>query len=468
VKTALAWGAILVVAAVRGVIAAHLPLTGDEAYYWEWSRRLAGGYTDHPPAVAFAIAAFSWIGHSPLAVRIAFVFCGLGTALFSAGAANTLAQDRRAGITAALCVSLAPLLNVAFATASPDGPYALFWALSLYLAAKAYRSGAWIWYGLAGAAIGGALLSRFFAVALLFGVIAAAPRGAKKWLIAAVALLVWSPFIAWNATHGWASVTFALLQRHETQIALLRPVAVFALAALAFSPGVWIAGSLAQFRPKYSLLFWTAVPLSVALLLLAFRERVEIYWFTGPFISMCVAAGCAYGARAWILAPAVVLTALVVAAGLAPASMFAVVQHGSAKLADGGPFELLTYPRLAQDVRRAAAMRGAIVLTDGYGFSSLLDFYANTDPVVIGYNPQGQEAYRWFNGPRQPRPALFIDKVPLRSRPDFMRQLNAACSRVTAGPTLSYRVRRYYTTWCEGASERTIALLRWHANALHR
>ena len=40
---------------LRAVVAFALPLTGDEAYYWEWSRRLAFGYVDHPPAAAWTI-----------------------------------------------------------------------------------------------------------------------------------------------------------------------------------------------------------------------------------------------------------------------------------------------------------------------------------------------------------------------------------------------------------------------------
>ncbi len=36
----------------RLVAAAWTPLTFDEAYYWMWSKHLAGGYYDHPPAVA--------------------------------------------------------------------------------------------------------------------------------------------------------------------------------------------------------------------------------------------------------------------------------------------------------------------------------------------------------------------------------------------------------------------------------
>src|SRR6185437_12166679 len=133
------WGAVIIVTALRAALAASLPLTGDEAYYWEWSRRLAAGYVDHPPAVAFCIAAFSWLGHTPFAVRIAFVLCGLFAAIFAGGAASVLARDERAGAFAALAVALAPMLTVAFGSATPDGPFALAWAASLYFAVRAFR-----------------------------------------------------------------------------------------------------------------------------------------------------------------------------------------------------------------------------------------------------------------------------------------------------------------------------------------
>ena len=47
---------ILGATALRLMLAAWLPLVADEAYYWEWSRRLAGGYFDHPPVIAWLVA----------------------------------------------------------------------------------------------------------------------------------------------------------------------------------------------------------------------------------------------------------------------------------------------------------------------------------------------------------------------------------------------------------------------------
>src|SRR5205085_1121935 len=40
---------------VRLLLAGLVPLFGDEAYYWEWSRHLAPGYFDHPPGIALLI-----------------------------------------------------------------------------------------------------------------------------------------------------------------------------------------------------------------------------------------------------------------------------------------------------------------------------------------------------------------------------------------------------------------------------
>lgn len=37
---------------VRLLTVGQLPLSGDEAYHWEWSRHLAGAYYDHPGMTA--------------------------------------------------------------------------------------------------------------------------------------------------------------------------------------------------------------------------------------------------------------------------------------------------------------------------------------------------------------------------------------------------------------------------------
>lgn len=485
-RTAIAvWGAVLLVTVLRAIFDATLPLTGDEAYYWEWSRRLAAGYVDHPPAVAFAIAAFAWLGRTPFAVRLPFVLCGLGAAVAAAGAARVLTGERRAGWIAALAVSLAPMMIVAFGMVSPDGPFALAWALSLYCAARAFRSGSSTWFTLLGVALGLALLSRFFAVALVFGIVAAAcTKQYRQYLLQTafavlVAALVWSPFLLWNYWHGWISFTFALVQRHEPQYSFARPLLIYVLCAIGFSPGLWIAATLAAVRPKEALVSWTALPLCVLLLFLALRESVEVYWFIGPFISLAVGVAISFVRRdaaererrgSWMFGPAIVLCALVFFAGIAPGAVYAGVRHAGLRLNNGGPFEMFTYPPLARDVHALVTRNRADAMTDGYGFSSVLDFYGDLRPILIGYDAQGQEARRWFSDADRPRRLLFVDKVPLQKRADFTLQLMLACKRVRPGPILTYPLagndrsvppRHYYTTWCEGMKPNTMSILRW-------
>jgi len=69
---------ILALVALRLVAAAFTPLTFDEAYYWMWSKHLAGGYYDHPPMVAFVIRLGTMTaGDTELGVRLASILLAL-------------------------------------------------------------------------------------------------------------------------------------------------------------------------------------------------------------------------------------------------------------------------------------------------------------------------------------------------------------------------------------------------------
>ena len=74
------WVAALIVAlvVVRLVCAALVPLAFDEAYYWLWSKHIAGGYLDHPPMVAVVIRLGTLIaGDTEFGVRLVPVLLGL-------------------------------------------------------------------------------------------------------------------------------------------------------------------------------------------------------------------------------------------------------------------------------------------------------------------------------------------------------------------------------------------------------
>src|SRR6185312_6878201 len=69
---------ILALVALRLVAAAWTPITFDEAYYWMWSKHLAGGYYDHPPMVALVIRAGTMIaGDTELGVRLVSILLAI-------------------------------------------------------------------------------------------------------------------------------------------------------------------------------------------------------------------------------------------------------------------------------------------------------------------------------------------------------------------------------------------------------
>ena len=481
----IAWGTIVAIVVVRGIAAFTVPLTGDEAYYWEWSRHLAFGYVDHPPLVAWTIALFSPLGATPGVVRLGFVLCGLIASFGIAGCATELTNDARAGAAAALALALMPLASLAFGAASPDGPYMMFWALALWFGARAFRREGLSDWTLLGVALAGTLLSRVLGLALVFGVCAYAwtPAVRAVWrrglpLALAVALVLCAPWLLWNAAHGWITVTFALLYRHNEAhtLSIARLGSVLLLQAAAYSPGIFVAVLWLAVRPRNAFLAWTALPQLIVVMLLGLIESVEVYWIFGTMVSLAAMLGVTYvhvSHRLKVIwtaicaVPGAVLVPVMLAVTLAPVPIYHVLhERGGASLRNGGPFEIMTYAPLARDAARLAHARDAVVMTDGYGFSSVMDFDAGLVPVVIGYDWQGREARRWYPDARRPSRALFVDKEPLSSRPDIALHLHRACGRITDGGVHGYAYggtlpRTYYFTWCDAVVPDGLAILRW-------
>src|SRR5690348_10470338 len=69
---------VLALVVLRLIAAAVTPLSFDEAYYWTWSKHLAGGYYDHPPMVALVIRLGTMIaGDTELGVRLVSILLAL-------------------------------------------------------------------------------------------------------------------------------------------------------------------------------------------------------------------------------------------------------------------------------------------------------------------------------------------------------------------------------------------------------
>lgn len=192
---------LLAVAAVAHlVLAGSRGLAEDEAYYWVWSQHLAAGYYDHPPLIAWLIAAGTGVlGDSELGVRL------LPGLLTSLGLLPVVSLSPRPTL-AALALAFTPLLFLGGVLAGPDAPLVAAWGLGLWAAARER----WL---VLGVAAGLAMLSKYTGVLLLPVCVLAWPSSLRRrgpWLAAAAALLVYAPNLLWNLQHDIVSWRFQL------------------------------------------------------------------------------------------------------------------------------------------------------------------------------------------------------------------------------------------------------------------
>ncbi|HTC83890.1 MAG TPA: glycosyltransferase family 39 protein, partial [Rhizomicrobium sp.] len=213
---------VLVVALVllRALMAADLPLSADEAYYWLWSRHPAAGYFDHPPMIAWLIRAGTLLfGDTPFGVLFAGVVLSLPASWFVWRAASLILKDRdRAGL-AAVFFNLTLMVSVELLAATPDMPSLVASAAFVYFLARVEaEDDGRLWLG-AGLAAGLGLLSKFSALFLGMGALAwlIFDRNARKWLFspwpylgAVLALLIFLPNLLWQTQNHWQTFVFQL------------------------------------------------------------------------------------------------------------------------------------------------------------------------------------------------------------------------------------------------------------------
>src|SRR3954469_5536367 len=206
---------ILALVGLRLVAAAFTPITFDEAYYWMWSKNLAGGYYDYPPMVAYVIRAGTMIaGDTELGVRLVSILLALPMSYAIYRSAAILFGGARVAATSAILLNVTMMASVGTLIVTPDAPLLVASSFVLFFLAKVLETGRGAWWLAVGVAVGAALLSKY--TALFFGPailiwLAAVPK-LRRWLIspwpylgAVVAFAIFYPVIMWNADHQWVS-----------------------------------------------------------------------------------------------------------------------------------------------------------------------------------------------------------------------------------------------------------------------
>ncbi|HTQ78266.1 MAG TPA: glycosyltransferase family 39 protein [Burkholderiales bacterium] len=282
----------------------------EEAYYWNYAQHPDIGYLDHPLVVAWIIRLFvSLLGNLEIAVRAGAFLSVPVTAFFCYRLTRELLGSA-AALRALVLVACLPFFFFSGFFMSPDAPLAACWAAAVYYmhrAAIAQAPRAWVGLGVA---VGLGMISKYTMAlpAAAFVLYVLADRTSRRWLLrpepylaALIALALFTPVIAWNWQHHWASFSFQSEGRLESRFSfslprfvvnvftLLAPTGVLSVVAIAacreklLSVGAAAPGAAAgpARRRSYVLLVWLAL-FPVAVFAAASLFRVSKLNWTGP------------------------------------------------------------------------------------------------------------------------------------------------------------------------------------------
>src|SRR6202008_1773884 len=314
-NTALAVCALVV---LRLAPPAWTPLTFDEAYYWMWSKQLAGGYYDHPPMVPVVIRAGTMIaGDTELGVRLVSILLALPMSFAIWRAAEILFGGTRVAASATILLNATMMAAVGTLIVTPDAPLLVTSSFLLFFLAKVLETGRAAWWLAVGAAAGCALLSKytamFFGPAIVIWLVAV-PKP-RRWLLSPwlylgglVALALFAPVILWNADHQWVSFIKQLGRARiedfrpaliaglvPTQIGFATPL-VFILGAMGLHAMAWSDTGAYAARILVNTMFWTIV---VYFVWHSLHARVEANWFAPVYPAFAVAAAVAAHIAQW-------------------------------------------------------------------------------------------------------------------------------------------------------------------------
>ncbi|WP_018936114.1 glycosyltransferase family 39 protein [Thioalkalivibrio sp. ALJ24] len=245
---------LLAVIALKALIAALLPITGDEAYFLVWAAHPDLGYYDHPPMIGWWLSAVTAVSEHPLVIRIPGILVSVAPALL------ILALWHRHDPVRARLVSLLalfmPLLFIAVLVAT-DTPLILFGLLAtglVWYALREPRPGvAAPAFFLGGVALGLAFLSKYFAVLLGVAIGLHIVLFAREhWRGLLLIILGVLPAVAlnlyWNWDNCWYNVMFNVVNRHGGDgFAPGGTLTYAALLVYLFTP--WLLWFLARQRP---------------------------------------------------------------------------------------------------------------------------------------------------------------------------------------------------------------------------
>lgn len=212
------WLLVLGFTALRVLLAAVVPLSAEEAYYWTWSRELAWSYFDHPPLASYGIRLTTEIfGQTTFAIKLSAVLWALALNLVWLRLILDMFSDRRLAFWSLLALNFTLAYEVYGVVSAPDSPLLAAWVATVWAIWNVSQTGKHRWWYAAGVFLGLSFLAKYSAIllvpiVLLYLVVSPKQRRwlatPHPYLACLVALAVFSPVLIWNAQNEWVSFAF--------------------------------------------------------------------------------------------------------------------------------------------------------------------------------------------------------------------------------------------------------------------
>ena len=435
---------------LRLILAGRMPLAPDETYYWLWSRHLQTGYFDHPPMVAIWIRIGTALaGQSPVGIRLLGPLSAAGGSIFLWSAAEDFCPDRHAGLVAAGLFNATLIAGVGAIIITPDTPLVFFWTAALAAIGRYFASRDSRWWAATGAAAGAALFSKYTAVFLVIAIAvwlitSREGRGLLRkpwpWIGLLLALLIFAPNIAWNASHEWVSylkqggraaqldlsrAAQFLAELVFGQIGLITPIS-FAL----MTAGLWRIWKTRDAAAQ--LLLWITLLPAAIFLQHTISDRVQANWPAIIYPSACIAASA--------LPPATLARWLKPAMALGFVLTLLVYAQSAAELFPIPPARDPTALQLAgwnSFAAELATRHAAFITSDDYATASELAYYAPPGQTVAAFGRR----WRYLNLPSAKAltgsSGILVTREPGTHCPN---PLGAITRQARRGPISTYRI----------------------------
>ncbi len=307
------WLALGILSALRLAFIGRFELSPDEAYYWTWSRHLDWAYYDQGPMLALVIRFFTWATNSSTewSVRLGAVVLSFFTSWMSFNLLQRMFKSTQTAWYGFLALQASVLLAAGSILMMHDSIMVCFWVAALLSFYRALFEDWTPGFYLGALALGAGALAKYsmalFVPCLLIFLILS-PEHRVWWkrphlyVAGIITLVLVSPLLIWNATHGSASfghiaglggmhkqVTFSLKTVGEYlggQLGVMTPLlGALALAAPFVAWRFWKTKD--EFSGSNLFLICFSAPVLLFFLALSFNTSVYANWPAPAYIAAC-------------------------------------------------------------------------------------------------------------------------------------------------------------------------------------